>query len=172
MKKFSDIKVLTACAMLLAIATVFGFFKIPISNIIEIRLQFLPVACAGYLFGMPAGAVVGGLTDILCYIVKPTGPFFPGFTLSSIAEGLIYGFFLYKKPVTLKRVSLAVLVNTIVIDLCLTPLWLMILYKNAFTAVFMARIVKVIVMYPINIALLMGVLKPVTVVSKRMFQET
>ncbi len=158
MKKFKSIRVLTTCAMLLAVSAIFGFFKIPISDVAEIRLQFLPVACAGMLYGAPAGALVGGLSDILCYIVKPTGPFFPGFTISSIIQGMIYGFILYNKPLSLKRVIMAQLMDTLVVSLILNPIWLMILYNNAFSVVFFSRIVKVAVMLPINTALLMGVL--------------
>ena len=161
MKKFKDIKVLTVCAMLLAISAIFGFFKIPLSDVAEIRLQFLPVACAGMLFGAPAGALVGGLSDILCYIVKPTGPFFPGFTISSIIQGMIYGFILYNKPLSLKRVIMAQIADTVVISLILNPVWLMILYNNAFSVIFVSRLVKVAVMLPINTVLLMGVLSVV-----------
>ncbi len=161
MKKFKDIRVLTVCAMLLAISAIFGFFKIPLSDVAEIRLQFLPVACAGMLFGAPAGALVGGLSDILCYIVKPTGPFFPGFTISSIIQGMIYGFILYNKPLSLKRVIMAQIADTVVISLILNPVWLMILYNNAFGVIFVSRLVKVAVMLPINTVLLMGVLSVV-----------
>ncbi len=157
MKKLRDLRVLTACAMLLAVSAIFGFFKIPLSDVAEIRLQFLPVACAGMLFGAPAGALVGGLSDILCYIIKPTGPFFPGFTISAVIQGMIYGFILYNKPLSLKRVILAQIIDTVIISLILNPIWLMILYNNAFAAVFSARLIKVAVMLPINTALLMGV---------------
>ncbi len=158
MKKFKDIRVLTVCAMLLAISAVFGFFKIPLSDVAEIRLQFLPVACAGMLFGAPAGALVGGLSDILCYMVKPTGPFFPGFTISSIIQGSIYGLILYNKPLSVKRVIIAQIADTVVISLILNPIWLMLLYNNAFSVIFVSRLVKVAVMLPINTVLLMGVL--------------
>ena len=171
MKKFADVRVLTVCAMLLAVATVFGYFKIPLSEVVEIRLQFLPVACSGMLFGVPAGAVVGGLADILCYIVKPTGPFFPGFTVSSIIQGAIYGLLLYDKPVTVKRVILAQLIDTVIISIVLTTLWLKLLYGNAFMALFSVRLIKSAVMFPINTVLLMGVLKPAGAAGKKIFKK-
>lgn len=166
MKKLKDIRVLSMCAMLLAVSAILGFFKIPLSELIEIRLQFLPVACAGMLFGAPAGALVGGLSDILCYIIKPTGPFFPGFTVSSIIQGMIYGMILYNKPLSLKRVLMAQIVDTLVVSMILNPIWLMLLYNNAFSVVFLSRIVKVAVMLPINTALLMGVLNVVRRIFK------
>jgi len=166
MKKLRSIRVLSICAMLLAVSAILGFFKIPVSELVEIRLQFLPVACVGMLFGSPAGALVGGLSDILCYIIKPTGPFFPGFTISSAIQGMIYGLILYNRPLSLKRVILAQAADTLVISLILNPLWLMILYNNAFSLVFAARIVKVLVMFPINTALLMGIMTMVKRINR------
>ena len=45
------------------------------------------------------------------------------------------------------------------INLLLTPLWLSILYKNAFIVLFAARIVKNVIMLPIETAILYVVCK-------------
>ena len=84
MEKLKDVRYLTTAGLLLAAATVLGFLKIPITQLIELRFQFLPVAMAGLLMGPAVGSMVGALTDILAYLVRPTGPYFPGFTLSSM----------------------------------------------------------------------------------------
>ncbi|MCR5774673.1 MAG: folate family ECF transporter S component [Lachnospiraceae bacterium] len=166
-KRSLNVRTLTVCAMLLAVAVILGFFKIPISNVAEIRLQFLPVACGGMLFGPVAGAILGGLTDILGFIVKPTGPYFPGFTVSGIVQGVIYGFILYKKSVSVKRIFAAQLIDTIIISLILNPIWLMVLYNQGFKAVFAARIIKVIIMLPINTVLLTVILKAADAAARR-----
>ena len=154
-----NVRVLTTVGMLLAISVVLGFFKLPITELVELRFQFLPVACAGMLFGPVTGALMGGLSDILCYIVRPTGPFFPGFTISAVIQGIIYGSMLHKN-VTLKRIIAAQLLDTVIVSLILNPIWLSILYGQGFIAVFAARIIKSIVMFPINTILLAAVLKP------------
>ena len=59
----------------------------------------------------------------------PTGAYFPGFTISGALTGLIYGFFLYKYPLTLPRVSLAWVVNTFVVETFLAAYWLFLLYS-------------------------------------------
>lgn len=150
---------LTVSAMLLAISVIFGFFKIPLSQVSEIRLQFLPVAVEGMLFGPLYGGILGGLSDILCYIVRPTGAFFPGFTLSAILQGVIYGLIL-KKDQGLVRILIAQGLDTVLVSLILNPLWLMILYGNGFIAFFTARIIKVLIMFPINVVLLAVVIAP------------
>ena len=147
---------LTISAMLLAVSVILGFFKIPISQVSEIRLQFVPVAAEGILFGSLYGGILGGLSDILCYIVRPTGAFFPGFTISSIVQGVIYGAVLHK-DCSKRRILLAVILDTVAVSLILNPIWLMILYGNSFIVIFFQRIVKVLIMLPVNVLLMMAV---------------
>ena len=85
---FRDIHVLTNAGLLTAAAIFLGFFKIPRTDIIEIRFASLPVAIAGYLFGPVIGGAVGALSDLGGYFLKPTGPFFPGFTITSMVSAL------------------------------------------------------------------------------------
>ncbi len=155
------LKRLTISAMLLAVSAILGLFKIPLSPSSEIRLQFLPVAIEGMLFGPLYGGIVGGLSDIVCYIVKPTGAFFPGFTISAVIQGVIYGLILNKDR-SLLRIVAAQAVDTIVVSMILNPIWLMMLYQSGFIALFTGRLLKVLIMFPINTALL-AVLIPVVV---------
>ena len=157
---------LTISAMLLAVSVILGFFKIPISQVSEIRLQFVPVAAEGILFGSLYGGILGGLSDILCYIVRPTGAFFPGFTISSIVQGVIYGAVLHK-DCSKRRILLAVILDTVAVSLILNPIWLMILYGNSFIVVFAGRIIKVLVMFPINTVLIIVISKLISRPSVR-----
>ncbi len=171
MKKLRDTKVLTTCAMLLAIAVIFGFFKIPISDVAEIRLQFLPVALSGMLFGPAVGGVIGGLTDVLGFLVKPTGPFFPGFTITGIIQGALYGFMLRKKELSIKRIVVTQLLDTLVVSVILNTVNLSILYGQGIMAVLGARIIKTVVMLPVNILLLTVVLRAGGNVYKRIIKK-
>lgn len=82
-------------------------------------------------------------TDILKYLVKPTGAFFPGWTLSAMAAGVIYGCFFYKKPLSLVRVFVAELTVSIICNMLLGTLWLQIMYGKAFFAILPARVIKI-----------------------------
>lgn len=155
---------LTGAAMLVAVGIVLGFLKIPITDLVEIRFGSLPIALAGVLFGPGTAAAVGAAADIGGYLVKPTGPFFPGFTISGALTGVIFGLLLYKKKVTLKRVLIAEAFHTLLIGMLLNTVWLSILYNWQFQAALAARVVKEAVMYPINTALLYSVLKSVSTV--------
>ena len=142
MAKLSDIRVLTVSAMMLALATILGF-------------------------GPAVGAIVGGMSDILGFIVKPTGPYFPGFTITAAAAGMIYGLFLYRKEISWQRVAAAHFVRTVVVSFLLNPLWLSLLYGYGFWAVITARFVKTVIMFPIETALLYFILRPAREFSQR-----
>lgn len=161
MQKLKNVRVLTVSAFLVAIATVLGFFKVPITELIEIRFQYLPIAVGGAMFGPAVGGVIGMLADVLGYLVKPTGAFFPGFTISSILSGIIYGLFFYKKRITVPRIIAAELTETIICSLVINSINLSILYGNAFSVVVATRLLKVLIMFPIDTIILTVVLKAI-----------
>lgn len=168
MNKLKNIKILTTTALLVAIATIFGFFKLPVNNFIEIRFAYLPIACAGMFFGPVIGGLVGILSDLLGFFVRPTGPFFPGFTISSMASGIVFGLFFYKKKLTLPRVIVGNLAETAVVSFVLNTINLMILYGNPFWVVFSSRLLKTAVQFPIDTAILFVVL---TAIQKLPFYD-
>lgn len=159
MKEIKKVSSLTGCAMLTALNVAISQFRIVISNILEISFSSVMVGASALLYGPMITALAGGIADTLKFIARPTGPYFPGFTINEILLGFIYGLFFYKKKVTLKRTFAAKLTVTIIINLILTPIWLNILYGQAFLVLLSARIVKNIVMLPIETAFLYFVLK-------------
>lgn len=90
------------------------------------------------------------MMDILKLIVHPTGPWIPGLTLNSFLAGLVYGFFLYKRPVRLWRILIAKLIVALVINVGLGTFWLSQVYGNGFFAMAPARFIKNMIMWPIN----------------------
>ena len=152
-KELRKTRSLVAMAMLLALAVVLGFVSVQVTESLRVGFSFLPNALAGQMFGPVGGMLVGGLADILKYIVKPTGPFFPGFTISGVLGGLIYGLVLYKKPTTLPRVILSQVLIAVFVNMLLNTYWLTILYGNSFLAIWPARIVSNLITLPINIIL-------------------
>lgn len=157
MSRFSKTQVLAFSGLLIAIAAVLGFFKVPVSSILEIRFQSIPMAVGGMLFGPITGGIIGAASDVVCYLVKPTGPFFPGFTISYFLTGLIFGLFLHRKKPSLVRIIIAESVNAVLIGILLNSVWLSLLYGNGFVAVLTARVIKEIVMIPIHSAVLYAI---------------
>lgn len=156
-QELKDVKALAMTAMLLAIAVVLGFYTLQVTEFIKIGFSFIADEMAGMLFGPVVGGLMGGAADLVKYLVRPTGPFFPGFTISGAASGVIYGMVLYKKPLSLKRVALANGLVMILVNIGLNTYWLTLLYGDAFFAILPARVLKQAVMFPIYVALFYGV---------------
>ena len=157
MSGLKNIKILTVAGMLTAIAIIAGFFKIAVSDILEIRFSTLPIAVAGAFLGPGAAAVVGAAGDIGGFLIRPTG--------------LIFGLCLHKKDGSspgIFRVISGVLINTVLVKMLLDSLWLSMLYgKGGVWAVLSVRFLKELVMIPVNIILIMAITGPVFSVLNR-----
>ena len=86
--------------------------------------------------------------------MHPTGPFNPGFTLSAMVNGLIYGLVLYERPFSWKRTLLAQALVVLITNLCLNTLWLQLYYGKAFFAILPLRALKNLIQYPIDAAMM------------------
>lgn len=148
--EFKQVRTITTTAMFAAISVVLGYFTLVIGDYIKIGFSTIANQFVYYLFGPAVGGVFGGVTDILKYFIKPTGAFFPGFTFSAILAGVLYGCFLYKKPISLARILAAELVVSIVCNMLLGTLWLSMLYGKGFMILLPMRVFKNLIMWPIN----------------------
>lgn len=155
--ELKNLKSLAMIAMLLAIAVVLGFYTLQLTESIKIGFAYIANELTGMMFGPVAGCIMGALADVLKYMVNPTGPFFPGFTISGFLGGMIYGFVLYQKPLSVKRIIAANTLVTVFVNLILNTYWVSLLYGNAFIVLLPARIIKQIIMLPIEVALFYAV---------------
>lgn len=152
--EMQDVRNLSVMAMMLALGVALGFYAtVQVGDYLKIGFAFIPNELTGMLFGPVAGGVVAALADIVKYLVKPAGAFFPGFTVSALIGGMIYGAALYKKPLSLKRIIAANTLVTVFVNLLLNTYWLTVLYGNGFAALLPARIVKEALLLPIDIIL-------------------
>ena len=144
-------KVMAVTAMLIAIGVVLSFFfSIQLTDFIRIGFSGIPNELASMLFGPVVGGVMGGIGDILKFLIKPTGPYFVGYTLNAILGPVIYGIFLYHRPLKFGRVLAAKIVVALIVNLLLGTWWLAIMYGNGFLAILPARFIKQIVSIPID----------------------
>lgn len=121
---------------------------------IRIGLNFIPIALCSMFFGPLYGGIAAAIADVIGMILFPKGVFFPGFTLSAFFTGAIYGLFLYAHPKTVLRISLAVIFIAIFITMGLNTLWLQIMLNKAFFIMLPGRIVKELIMIPMQILLI------------------
>ncbi len=146
--KYSKLTVIVSVALLVTINVILTRFLSISTTFLRIGFGFLPVAIASIAFGPFWGAVCGAIGDILGMIIYPSGEYFPGFTITAIFTGIVFGAFLYKKYSLLKTI-LASATVCIFLNLFLDTLWLNIMYGEAFISLLPARFIKCIINIPI-----------------------
>lgn len=161
-KELSKTKNLALCGLMAALGVILGYVAtINIGQYIRIGFSTIPNRIIDFCFGPVVGAIFGGTLDILKYIINPTGPFFPGFTVSAMLTGLLYGIILYKKPISIPRIVVAEVLEKILIDCLLNSVWLSVLYKTPFwaTLITSGRLVTKLVQLPVDIVIVYAILK-------------
>ena len=126
-------------------------------SFLRIGFGFLPIAILAILYGPVVAAVGYGLADLIGAWLFPTGAFFPGFTLSAVLTGLIFGFILYKKEVTIIRALIASALVCLGVNLLLNTWWLTFIIGKGFKVLLASRAVKEIVAIPVMALLIVAV---------------
>lgn len=150
-----NLRVLVSMSLLVSMFVVLGYL-VPVIQIdtLKITFGFIPQALASMLFGPIIGGIGSAIGDILGVMIAPKGPYFPGFTLDAFLTGVIYGLFLYKKPKSFIRITMAVLCVNLFVNIGLNTYWLTIILGKGYMAMLPARMVKNAIMLPVQIVML------------------
>ncbi|MGI6005120.1 MAG: folate family ECF transporter S component [Christensenellales bacterium] len=170
--EYKHLRTLVLAASFIAVQLVLNLFRITITPELRISMGFLGGSMIGMLFGPSVSVFTAAIGDILGYFLKPEGGYFFGFTVTAMAGGLISGLVLYKKKPNLWRCVLDRGLVAILCNMALNSLWLSIISGKAIWVLLPARIVKNLVMWPIEAVLLMLVGMIVYRVNKRMSAQS
>ncbi|ADL04741.1 folate family ECF transporter S component [Lacrimispora saccharolytica] len=149
-RELKSVRTITTSAMFGAVAIVLGMFSINMGSYIRVSFSSIPNGMVSYLFGPVVGGLFSGSMDILKYLLKPAGAFFPGLTLVTVLSGIMYGCMYYRKPVTLRRVLVSKFLVMLVCNVILNTMCLSVLYGKGFMVLLPARVFKNLVMWPID----------------------
>lgn len=83
-KPFLTTKELTLMAMFVAIGVAINTVRVGIFS-----FGGFPIILSGYVLGPIPGFIIGAITDLVAFIVRPSGPFNPAYTLTSALTGFI-----------------------------------------------------------------------------------
>ena len=148
MKRKFDTKMLVTAALLIAMQIILSrFLSINAWNL-KIGFAFTAVFVAAYLYGPWFSAVVAAVADVVGASLFPSGAFFPGFTLTAVLTGLVFGLFLYKKQ-TPGRIIAAVAIDQLILGLLLNSYWISVLYGSPYVPLLATRAVQCLVMMPV-----------------------
>ena len=155
--RFYQPRTLAVVALLIALNITLDALNIRLQLTPQLRIGFgfLTSAMAGMLFGPAVAMTAGAASDFLGWVVNNGGgAYFPGFTLTAILAGMIWGLALYRKPLRWYRVLAAKLSINILLNIFLNSFWLYLYYGQNFQlATLPLRIGKNLVLLPVEVLL-------------------
>lgn len=170
--KRMDTKILTQAGFLVAISIVLTRFlaiMVPVAGLpSSLRLSFgeVPLMVSGLLFGPLVGGISGLAADLIGVVVLPQGPYFPGFTISSILWGVLSGFFgVYLKkqgkdnPFSFRKIFISVAILFLIISVGLNTYWLSIMLGKGYLILFPMRAIAALLNIPVQSYIITNVIK-------------
>jgi len=115
---------LTLAAIVVALRIVLGGVRIPLGDNLNIFFGYLINSLGSAIYGPVVALLSGFATDILGYFVRPDGPFFPGYVLSTMLGSFFYALFFYRARITLPRIIGAKLTVNLLVNVGLGALWI------------------------------------------------
>ena len=157
-------------AVLLAMLIILSRFLSIKTPILKISFAFVPTMLCAVWLGFKWTVLLNVLGDVIGATLFPTGPYFVGYTISTAIAGFIYGIFLYRKEENsysdkqfFIRLILSTVLVAIIVNMGLNTLWTSITSGKAFVVLFLARIVKQLIMIPIHIIVIVFIEKALRV---------
>lgn len=156
------LKLLVFAALMVAMARALSLIPgIPIAHT-KLTFGFLARALCALVCGPALGLAYGFVEDILGFILQPSGEFFFGYTLSTMAGVLVYALCFYRARITVWRMGLSNLLVNVFVNALLGSLWNLMIRGGSYWGWFAPSIVKnlvtiipkVILMYVLYQALL------------------
>lgn len=163
---------ITLLAVLTAMEIVLSrFLSINTWNL-KIGFSFVPIVVAAMLYGPLGGACVAGMGDFLGANLFPIGAYFPGYTVTAVLTGLVFGLLLYKKQTPI-RAGLSVAINQLIFSLLLNTFWIFLTNMSSdnsrpYFTILGTRLLQCAILIPVQIATIL-LIAPAIKRIKQMF---
>lgn len=197
--ELKSVRCIVVTALLIALELAIKQLTITVSPELKISFAFLAKASIGMLYGPTVSFAAGIVSDVVSFLIKPTGTFSPLFTLQEGLAGMLYGLFLYKLRMSrisfkdkaqfkhgvkdngkqIARIVLGKLSVTLGINLLYTPFALVVTNSMAagewvwgsVLVKYPARLLKNAIQYPVDCFMLILVLPIVATAYYMVFKE-
>ena len=107
-----------------------------------LKVNGFPIVLSGFILGPAGGFWVGALADVLCFLMKASGPYIPIFTLTSGLTGagpiLLYRWMFGTAPLSWLRTAVAIGLSQVAIKVLLVSTCRAILFSLPFGALALA----------------------------------
>jgi ECF transporter S component (folate family) len=165
--QLGNIKMLTIAALIVALRVVVKFFKIPLAAGLSISFDAYVNSLGSLIYGPVMGLVVGAVSDILgCLLTGRMAEYFLPFILVEMASSFIFGLFFWKRKINVSRVLASKFTVNLICNIIMTSLfnkWMYYIYygiekAQAYNVINGARIVKNLIMFPLEAVIIVIVL--------------
>jgi ECF transporter S component (folate family) len=149
------VKKIVLGALLLAVLIIFERLVSVHTPVLRVSFAYVPIMLSGIFLGPAFAGGIAALGDVIGALLFPKGAFFPGYTLSALLTGVIYGLFLYRTKSNRAFLARLIIANALVlvfIHTGLTSLWIAITLKRAFSVFAAPRIVSAALLFPIQVS--------------------
>lgn len=165
-----DLRKLVFAALMIAMCMVLSLVpSVPLFGGAKITWGFLARSVCALVCGPVLGVLFGFAEDILSFFVAGGGgyPFFPGYTLTTMLGVFIYALFLYRTPLTVRKIFCAKLLTNIE-NVVLGALWMAILSGKAWYVTAAGSAVKNLICLPFQTAVLAVLFAALTPVLRQL----
>ena len=154
--QLKNVRMLTLAGIITAASIVLESFPICLlGTSLKIYFSFLVISLGCYVYGPAVGILVGFANDTLGFLISSFGePYFPGYLITAMLSGLIYGTLLYRQRITVLRLVVVRLVINYGSNVLLGSVWKAMLYGKGYYYYFTTGLVKNTTMLPIEVLLM------------------
>lgn len=154
--QLKNVRILTLAGIITAASIVLESFPIYLlGTSLKIYFSFLVISLGCYVYGPAVGILVGFANDTLGFLISSFGePYFPGYLITAMLSGLIYGTLLYRQRITVLRLVVVRLVINYGSNVLLGSVWKAMLYGKGYYYYFTTGLVKNTTMLPIEVLLM------------------
>lgn len=159
-REVKNLRNLTLGGLVVAMAIILESFPVYLAGpSLKIIFSYLVISMGCRVYGPVVGMMVGAVTDTLSFALAGYGePYFPGYMLTAMLSGLIYGVFLYRQKLTWLRLIAVRLVINYGSNVLLGSVWKAMLYGKGYLYYFTTGLVKNTMLLPVEVLLMMLVL--------------
>lgn len=160
-RNLKNTRVLCASAIMTALYVALYAAKLQLTPQLRISFTFVPMALSGWLFGPVPAMAVGFCGDLIGANVFLSGSFFPGFTVTAVLSGLIYGLILYRSEGKwlLVRTAAAKFAVNMLLNAALNAYWLSMISQKGYIFYLSSHFIKNISALAAEVAVLYLVMR-------------
>jgi len=155
-RELHQLRVLVLTALLTALQIVAMSFSVDVLPTLRVSFAFVFQAAAGMLFGPVVAAMQCVAADLIKSLLLPTGAFFPGYTLTALLTGVVYGCFFYRARVTWPRALCAKGLVNVLLHIGLNTLWMAMTLNQGVWAILPDRVLKNLGLLAIEVPMLVA----------------